>query len=176
VSEIIIIAGPNGAGKTSFATEYLRGVKAQWPFVNADEIIGMMPKSGLTPAQLDLRAGRIMLLQLAGLVEKRSDFALETTLSALGYSQKIPRWQRLGYSVGLIYLRLASADQAIARVKRRVAAGGHNVPDDVVRRRFDKSREYLERVYKPIVDEWYIFDSLEGEFREAETWNDAKRQ
>jgi predicted ABC-type ATPase len=176
VPQIIIIAGPNGAGKTSFATEYLTGARAGWPFVNADEIIATMPKSGLTPAQRDFGAARIMLKQLTGLAKSEADFALETTLATLGYSQKIPHWQSLGYSVGLVYLRLASAEQALARVRRRVAAGGHNVPEEVVRRRFEKSGRYLEQIYKPIVDEWYIFDSLEGEFREAESWNDTKRE
>ncbi len=174
--EIIIIAGPNGAGKTSFATEYLTGAKAEWPFVNADEIVGGMSSSRLPAVQLDIRAGRVMLEQVANLVEMRADFALETTLATLGYSKKVPCWQGLGYSVGLIYLRLPSAEHAIARVQRRVSAGGHDVPEEVVRRRFDKSLAYLERVYKALVNEWYIFDSLEGEFREAETWKGEKRR
>lgn len=173
--KIMIIAGPNGAGKTSFATEYLTGAKRGWPFVNADEIVGEM-SSRLSAAKLNVLAGRGMLEQMTTLVESRADFALETTLATLGYSQKIPRWRGLGYFVGLIYLRLPSAEQAIARVKRRVAAGGHDVPEGVVRRRFAKSLAHLERVYKPLVNEWYIFESLEGEFHEAETWKAEKRR
>lgn len=58
------------------------------------------------------------------------------------------------------------------RVRRRVAKGGHGIPEALVRQRFAKSLAYLEKHYKPIVDEWYVWDSLEGEFRLAETWND----
>jgi predicted ABC-type ATPase len=78
--------------------------------------------------------------------------------------------------VQLVYLRLLSPEHAIARVRRRVEAGGHSVPHSVVRRRFDKSLDYLERIYKPLVDRWYIFDSLEGEFREAESWLGERRE
>ena len=74
--------------------------------------------------------------------------------------------------MALIYLRLASVDLSIDRVRRRVAAGGHNVPEAVIRQRFAKSATYLESHYKPIVDEWYIWDSLEGQFRLAEAWDD----
>ena len=168
MAQIVIIAGPNGAGKTSFATEYLVGSKAGWPFVNADEIVGEL--SALPAAQRDVRAARVMSERIANLVQSKRNFALETTLATLSYAQKIPRWQALGYSVGLIYLRLPSIARALARVRKRVEAGGHDIPEGVLRRRFHKGLEYLDRVYKPMVDEWYVFDSLEGEFREAEAW------
>jgi hypothetical protein len=69
----------------------------------------------------------------------------------------------------LIYLRLTSVEMSLKRVRQRVEAGGHGIPEDVIRRRFAKSADYLETIYKSIVDEWYIWDSLEGEFRRAES-------
>lgn len=75
-------------------------------------------------------------------------------------------------TVALIYLRLPSVEMSIERVRRRVAAGGHDIPEQVIRKRFAKSVAYLEQRYKPIVNEWYIWDSLEGRFHLAETWDD----
>jgi predicted ABC-type ATPase len=74
--------------------------------------------------------------------------------------------------VALIYLRLPNVEMSIGRVRRRVAAGGHSVPEHVIRQRFTKSAAYLESHYKPVVDEWYIWDSLEGRFELAEAWDD----
>ncbi|MEC9367356.1 MAG: AAA family ATPase [Pseudomonadota bacterium] len=172
MQEVIILAGPNGAGKTTFASEYLSAVEERLEFVNADEIAREVAAEGTHDAQQDIRAGRIMLQRISALVESRVEFMFETTLASLVYARKVPVWQSLGYSVALIYLRLPSVEQSIARVQTRVEAGGHGIPDVTIRRRFVRSANYLERIYKPIVDEWYIWDSLEGDFALAESWDD----
>jgi predicted ABC-type ATPase len=168
MQEIIIIAGPNGAGKTSFANQYLPAEKEQLVFVNADEIARTLPDS----QSRDLRAGREMLKRLDALVAARTEFMFETTLASLSYAQKIPVWKKAGYSVALIYLRLPDVEASIARVRRRVEAGGHSIPEAVIRERFGKSAKYFERLYKPVVDEWYVWDSLEGDFEIVEAWDD----
>ncbi len=154
---LIIIAGPNGAGKTTFAREYLSDDERRFEFVNADEIAGNL-------AGRDFDAARMMLRRVDELVEAGEDFVVETTLANLGYAQKIPAWRQRGYLVSLVYLRLDSAEDAIARVRRRVAAGGHGIPEDTVRRRFGRSLKYFEAIYRPIVDEWYIWASLRRHF------------
>lgn len=172
MQEIIIIAGPNGAGKTSFANEYLPAAQEGLVFVNADEIAREIAHLNLPKAQLDIKAGRLMLERINALVDSRTELMFETTLAGLSYAQKIPVWRRLGYSVSLIYLRLPDVEASIERVRRRVAAGGHDVPEDIIRKRFWKSLEYLSRRYKPIVNEWYVWDSVEGDFQLAEAWDD----
>ena len=172
MQELIIIAGPNGAGKTSFANEYLPAATEGLVFVNADEIARELDDSHLSQSVRDIRAGRLMLERIASLVDARQELMLETTLASLTYATKIPKWQRVGYSVALIYLRLPDVDASIERVRRRVAAGGHDIPEHVIRQRFTKSHDYLERIYKPMVDEWSIWDSLEGDFKLAEAWDD----
>jgi predicted ABC-type ATPase len=172
MQEIIIIAGPNGAGKTSFANEYLPAAQEGLVYVNADEIAREITDTALTKAQRDLRAGREMLARIGALVGSGTEFMFETTLASLSYAKKIPGWQALGYTVALLYLRLPSVEMSIERVRRRVAAGGHGIPEPVIRQRFAKSAAYLESHYKPVVDEWYIWDSLEGQFRLAEAWDD----
>jgi predicted ABC-type ATPase len=96
----------------------------------------------------------------------------ETTLASLSYARKISTWRKQGYSVALIYLRLPNVEASIDRVRRRVEAGGHDIQKAVIRQRFAKSAKYFETLYKPIVDEWYVWDSLEGDFQLAEAWDD----
>jgi predicted ABC-type ATPase len=171
VPEIVIIAGPNGAGKTTFASDYVLNDRKHLQFVNADEIARRSAKHPSRPPRDDLRAARIMLQQIDYLADAGADFAFETTLASLTYARRIILWRRRGgYTVSLIYLSLPSADASLARVRRRVEAGGHDIPQDIVRRRFDKSMRYFEEVYKSIVDEWYVWDSLEGDFVLKEAW------
>ena len=155
--KILIIAGLNGAGKTTFAQEFLPR-EAECPhFVNADLIAaGLSP---FTPEVAAVKAGRIMLEQIHEHAQKGDNFAFETTLSGRIYTQLIPRWQAEGYIVKLFFLQLPSPEMAIARVHQRVAAGGHNVPEDVIRRRFDAGLRNFNQVYKPLVDEWVLYDN-----------------
>lgn len=170
---IIIIAGPNGAGKTTFASEYLADARQRLKFVNADEIAREIGSLATPPRQSDVRAARIMLERIDNFAKAGTDFTFETTLATRIYARKIPLWQQRGYTVSLIYLRLPSVEASIARVRRRVEVGGHGIPEATIRRRFSKSNSYLEKVYKSLVDEWYIWDSFEGAFALAESWNQA---
>ena len=154
---ILIIAGPNGAGKSTFATEFLPREASCPIFVNADLI-----SAGLSPFRPDLvavRAGRIMLSRIHEHVARGESFAFETALSGRSYAKFIPRWQRLGYRVTLFFLRLPTAEAAVARVRQRVIEGGHAVPEQVVRRRFHAGWRYWEHIYRGLVDEWAEYDT-----------------
>ena len=155
--KIVIIAGPNGAGKTTFAQEYLPH-EAECPaFVNADLIA-----AGLSPFQPDValfRAGRLVLEEIKNHVQQRRSFAFETTLSGLGYARMIPRWRSDGYTVKLIFLALATPEEAIKRVELRVKHGGYHVPSDVIRRRFASGLKNFQNTYRHIVDYWQWFDN-----------------
>ena len=155
--QIIIVAGPNGAGKTTFALEFLPNEAGCPEFVNADLIAaGLNPFS---PELAAVKAARIMLEQIREHVKKGESFAFETTLSGRSYAQMILNWRDQGYVVKLFFLRLPIVDIAIERVKQRVLVGGHNVPEDVVRRRFEAGLKNFEELYKPIVDEWVLYDN-----------------
>ena len=155
--KVIIIAGPNGAGKTTFARSFLPE-EAQCPrFINADLIAaGLSP---FAPEAAAVRAGRLMLEEIDSAVRRGESFAFETTLSGLGYRQRIPRWRADGYHVGLFFLRLPDVETAIARVATRVLQGGHDVPEDVIRRRFAAGLRNLEAHYKGEVDAWAVYDN-----------------
>jgi predicted ABC-type ATPase len=154
---IFIIAGPNGAGKTTFALEFLPREADCPDFINVDLIA-----AGLSPFDPDraaIRAARLMLTEIQSRVRKGSSFAFETTLSGHGYAQMIPRWRKAGYYVKLIFLNLPTADLAVARVAARVAQGGHNVPEAVIRRRFDRSLRNFRELYAALVNQWEWYDN-----------------
>lgn len=155
--KIVIIAGPNGAGKTTFAREFLP-LEAGCPlFINADLIAsGLSP---FNPQVAALRGGRLMLAEIDRNAEAGHSFAFETTLSGHSYAGRIPRWRASGYVVKLLFLTLGSADEAISRVAMRVRQGGHDVPPDVIRRRFASGLRNFMETYRHRVDFWQLFDN-----------------
>ena len=154
---ITVIAGPNGAGKTTFAREYLPQ-EASWPtFLNADVIAAdLCPEA---PERAAFAAGRLMVRRLRECARRGEDFALETTLAGRTYARLIPAWRQRGYRVDLCYLRLPHADFAVARVRHRVAQGGHSVPEADIGRRFERSGGNFDRAYRPLVDSWVEYDA-----------------
>lgn len=160
---LYIIGGCNGAGKTTVAYKVLPEVVSCREFVNADEIA-----RGLSPFNVEgvaFEAGRIMLERIDYLINKREDFALETTLSTRSYIQLIKRVKNLGYDVTLIYSCLDSVELAKERVKSRVEAGGHNIPPDVIEQRYERSLKNLMNLYLSICDTWLVFDNSLSELR-----------
>ena len=153
---VLILAGPNGAGKTTFARSFLPAEAQYKRFVNADLIAaGLSP---FDPAAAALKAGRLMLAEIAEATSRGESFAFETTLSGLGYLQHVRRWRAVGYHVKLFFFRLPDPDTAIARVTARVRQGGHDVPEAVIRRRFEAGLRNLAR-YQAEVDAWAVYDT-----------------
>ncbi len=159
---VVVLAGINGAGKTTASQDLLTNVLKIPTFVNADAIARGL--NGLNPEAESFRAGRLMLAHMGELADAKADFAFETTLSARTYAV----WLRnlritAGYEVLLYYYWLDSPDAAIARVAQRVRNGGHFVPDADIRRRYARSvRNFLE-LYRPIADEWEVYDNTYGQ-------------
>ena len=152
-----IIAGPNGAGKTTFAHEFLPREAECTSFVNADLIAaGLSP---FAPGAADIRAGRLMLQEIASHVRRGENFAFETTLSGRRYVREIPRWRRLGYRVKIIFLYLPDVAIAMERIRVRFKQGGHYIPRDVIRRRYKMGWKNFQEVYKDLVDAWVLYDN-----------------
>jgi len=154
---VIVIAGPNGAGKTTFAREYLPNEAACPNFVNADLIAAALRP--FRPETAAVRAGRMLLQEIDDYAARGENFSFETTLSGRVYARRITKWRQAGYHVRLLFLRLPDVETAIRRVARRVAMGGHDIPEDVIRRRFYAGRHNFETLYKPVVDHWMLFDN-----------------
>lgn len=155
--KVIMIAGPNGAGKTTFAREFLPNEAGCPVFLNADLIAaGLAP---FAPETAAVQAGRLMLQEMARFFAAGQSFAFETTLSGRGYLSHIRDWQASGYRVKLIFLRLDTPEEAIARVAQRVRQGGHHIPEATVRRRFASGLANFEHLYTPVVDAWALYDN-----------------
>ncbi|ESQ74197.1 hypothetical protein [Asticcacaulis sp. AC402] len=145
----MFIAGPNGAGKTTFALEYLPGEGVR-NFLNADMIAaGISP---LEPERVAVTAGRLFLDKIEACIVSGEDFAFETTLSGRGYLRLINRLRSAGWQVELHYLALLSVNLSIARVRERVAHGGHSIPEADIQRRFPRSLHNLLYFYRMAVD------------------------
>lgn len=157
---LYIISGCNGAGKTTASFTILPEIFGCRQFVNADEIAqGLSP---LRPAGVAIDAGRIMLARIEKLIRSRQSFAIETTLATRSYRKLIDRAHAAGYVVELLYVWLCSVALACERVARRVAEGGHDIPVDVIARRYHQGIKNLFEIFIPAVDVWTIVDNSEG--------------
>ena len=154
---VYVIAGPNGAGKTTFSAEFLPDFVKCREFLNAELIAaGLSP---FPPETQNLRAGRLLLTRIKELTKASQDFGFETTLAGRGYIPKLNEMKNHGYRIVLFFLWLPSADLAVARVKNRVRQGGHNVPEPVIRRRFESGIRNLFQLYRARVDAWWLYDA-----------------
>ena len=154
---VVIIAGPNGAGKSTTAPELLSEALEVQEFVNADAIaLGL---SGLRPEKAAMAAGRVMLSRLKYLAKIRADFAFETTLASRSFAPWLDTLRAADYRVHLAFLSLPSVELALHRVAERVRLGGHHVPAEVVRRRFDAGLRNFFSLYRERSDSWQLFDN-----------------
>lgn len=155
--DVYIIAGPNGAGKTTFAREFLPNYADCKNFINADLIAeGVAPFS---PSSAAFRAGRLMLAEIERYALRGESFGFETTLSGRSYTSLLRRLNERGHRVHFFYLWVPTIRLALARVKARVMEGGHDVPEPLVRRRFDRSIRNFLCQYRPLGESWMLFDN-----------------
>ncbi|MBS1812668.1 MAG: zeta toxin family protein [Acidobacteria bacterium] len=154
--QLIIIAGPNGAGKSTLAPLLLRDKLKLTEYVNADTIaLGL---SAFAPENAAMEAGRVMLKRLHHLAAQQKSFAFETTLATRSYAKWLRTLIEQGYDVHLIYLWLRSPEIAIARVQERVRAGGHDVPESTIRRRYKRGAENFFALYESLATSWSVYD------------------
>ncbi len=154
---LYIISGCNGAGKTTASYTILPEILGCKEFVNADEIAkGLSP---FQPETVSFLAGRIMLERINELLEQNIDFAIETTLTTLSYQKTIEVAKRKGYSITLLFFWLNDVNLAIERVKMRVAEGGHNIPQDVIVRRYYKGVSNFINIFISLCDYWIVVDN-----------------
>lgn len=157
---LYIIAGCNGAGKTTASYTILPEIIECKEFVNADEIAkGLSP---FQPEKVSFGAGRIMLNRINELLEEDESFAFETTLSTKSYKNKILQAREKGYTVILLFFWLNNIELAKERVKTRVKEGGHNIPVEVIERRYLNGIKNLFDIYLEMVDGTLIFDNSYG--------------
>lgn len=154
---LYIICGCNGAGKTTASYTVLPEILACKEFVNADEIArGLSP---FNPESVAIEAGRLMLRRINELLEHDVSFSIETTLATRSYINLVRRAHIKGYSVRLLFFWLNSPELALLRIDERVAKGGHNIPEPIVRRRYIAGINNLFHLFMNEVDSWEIYDN-----------------
>jgi len=160
--KLYIISGCNGSGKTTASYTLLPDLLNCREFVNSDEFAKSF--SPFDPGAASVTASRYMLMKINYLLDRKADFAVETTLATRSLLQIVLQAQKLGYESTVLYFWLNSPELAIERVRDRVASGGHNIPDAVVRRRYVMGLQYLFDVYIPVIDRWILADNSKPPF------------
>jgi predicted ABC-type ATPase len=152
--QFLVVGGANGSGKSTSAPAVLPHLL---PYINADEIAKTL--SAETGAARDIRAGRLLLAEWHRMEALRADFAIETTLASHALAIRVARLQEAGYQFHLLFFWLSSADLALARVAERVRQGGHDIPENTIRRRYHAGLRNFFLVYQPMADTWRVFDN-----------------
>lgn len=152
-----VISGCNGSGKTTASYTILSEMLQCRNFVNSDEIARGISPYDLPNAAID--AGRVMVKKIRELTDAKGDFAFETTLAVRSYAKLIENTKKKGYEITLIYFWLNHPDLAVERVKNRVMAGGHNIPENVIRRRYWSGIQNLFHLYMPLADRWLLINN-----------------
>lgn len=151
---VVAIAGPNGAGKSTAMKNVLSGPLSVNEFVNADVIARGL--SGLDPDRAAIAAGRIMLTRLSELAKQRQNFAFESTLSSRTFLPRLSLLIEDGYDFHLLFVWVDGADACVRRVTDRVQLGGHLVPEADVRRRYFRSIDNFQTLYRPTASSWQL--------------------
>lgn len=160
--KLYIISGCNGSGKTTASYTLLPDLLNCREFVNSDEFAKSF--SPFDPGAASVTASRYMLMKINYLLERKADFAIETTLATRSLLQIVRQAQQLDYETTVLYFWLSSPELAIERVRDRVVSGGHNIPDAVIRRRYVMGLQYLFDVYIPVIDRWILADNSKPPF------------
>lgn len=153
---VCVLAGPNGAGKTTSAAPLVRDRWGIATFVNADVIAQGL--AGFATESVDVAAGRLMLDRLDALARAREDFAFETTLASRSLLPRLAQMRADGYEVLLVFVSLPAVELSLQRVRQRVLAGGHDVPEAVVRRRFPRGLANFHGIYRSAADRSWLLD------------------
>lgn len=161
--QLYVISGCNGAGKTTASYALLPEMLGCSQFVNSDEFAKSL--SPFSPDAASIQASKLMLLKMNYLFNRKEDFAIETTLATRSLKRMIAKSRAQGYNVTILYFWLNSPELAIERVRARVASGGHNIPDEVVRRRYTAGLHYFFNVYRQMADRWILADNSKIPFK-----------
>ncbi len=152
-----IISGCNGAGKTTASYTLLPEMLECREFVNSDEFAKSL--SPFDPSAASISASRYMLMKIKYLLSRNLDFSIETTLATRSLVNIIRQAHEQGYHITILYFWLNSPDLAVRRVKDRVAAGGHNIPEETIRRRYYMGISYFFKTYVPLCNRWVLADN-----------------
>ena len=150
--KLLIVGGPNGSGKTTIAKQYAAAEDV--PYIGADEIA-----ASLQPASPDLariEAGRQFIRSVVQSISNRQSCVVESTLAGRSIRNNILNASDRGFEITIVFVFVDSADVCVARVAERVRKGGHDVPEQDIRRRFRRSISNFWTIYRELSDNWVV--------------------
>jgi predicted ABC-type ATPase len=154
---LYVIGGPNGVGKTTFADRYLPDEAKQLEFVNADLIArGLSPYD---PEAVVIEAGKILLRRVRELISRREGFTWETTMSGRSAVGWLRQAREAGYDLKAYFLWVRDPETTLRRIRQRVVEGGHNITEEVSRRRFFKTIQNFFTIYRPLMTSWKLLQN-----------------
>ena len=154
MKEYIILAGPNGVGKSTIKN--ISGDFCGLTYINLDVIVHSLSASD--EMHRYTQAAKIAADQIDACFRRNVSFVQESTLAGKSILTNVRRAKDAGYRVVIHFIGVDSADICKQRIRRRVAAGGHGIPDSDVERRYGRSFE-AARILIPQVDEVYLYDN-----------------
>ncbi len=153
--QLVIVGGPNGAGKTTFALEY--ATETGLDYLGADAIAGEMNRE--EPGLVRIAAARTFIGRLQTALAHRESLVIESTLSGRMLHRHIQSARENGYWITVIFLFLSTETACLARIRERVTRGGHDVPEEDVRRRFPRTFRQFWSDYRMLSDDWAVFSN-----------------
>lgn len=150
--QLIVVGGPNGSGKTTVAMRYSSHVGL--PYLGADAMAETLAPT--SPASVRIQAGRQYLKAVEEQIRGRQGCVIESTLAGRTLRPMIQEAIDRGFEVAMVFLFVDSPDICVARVAERVRKGGHDVPEEDIRRRFRRSIENFWQIYRYMADTWVL--------------------
>lgn len=166
---LYIIAGANGSGKSTFALSYT--ALNNLYFINADEIAKSYDPNDIS--KFKVKAGKEFFRQLEQNLNENKSFMIESTLSGKYLKDVINKAKEKDFKIVLIYLFLETEDENISRVKNRVLNGGHDVPENDIKRRYFRSKKLFWNTYKDMVDNWMLFFNGDDDYEMVANQDDV---
>lgn len=154
MQELYMIGGCNGAGKTTSALSLLPEILLCEEYVNADAIAAAL--SPFNPESTAIQAGRLMLDRIHLLAAEKKDFAFETTMASRSFVPFIEMCKAQNYRINILFLWLHAPELAVERVALRVENKGHHIPEETIRRRYQRGLDNFFNLYVPLADRWLL--------------------
>lgn len=151
--EVIVFAGPNGSGKTTIT----KMAKTVGEYINADDIKRTTLCSDLEAA---VKAEKLR----EKMIDRKKDFTFETVLSTDRNLVLLRKAKEQGYFVRCIYVLTSNADINVARVSAREALGGHGVPEEKIRQRYERALKLIPQLVS-VCDVMHLYDNTDSPFR-----------